>query len=62
MLKVLGDGGEGLIYSYPDIGDKEALDYFPSLAAKFLIEAIRECGEDVELYCLSGKWNSSHSC
>ena len=48
VLKVLGSGGEGLIYSYPDIKDKEALDYFPLLAAKFLTGAIETCGEDVE--------------
>ena len=48
VLKALGKDGEGLIYSYPDIGDKNALEYFPAMAAKILDEVISACGDDVE--------------
>jgi len=48
VLKVLGSDGEGMIYSYPDIGDQEALHYFPSLAAKILVDAITICGKNVK--------------
>lgn len=45
---VLGKAGEGMIYSYPDIGGQDALDYFPKLAAQSLTNAIKQCGEDME--------------
>ena len=47
VLKVLGADGEGLIYSYPDIGDQDAMSYFPALAAKILIAATTSCGTNV---------------
>jgi ABC-type branched-subunit amino acid transport system substrate-binding protein len=48
VLKVLGADGEGMIYSYPDIGDQEALNYFPTLAAKILVDATTICGNNVQ--------------
>jgi ABC-type branched-subunit amino acid transport system substrate-binding protein len=42
VLEVVGSGGEGLIYSYPDIPD-EALHHFPRLAAQVLSHALQSC-------------------
>lgn len=48
VLKAIGQYGEGLIYSYPDIGAKDALQHFPRLAAKILAEAVTGCKESVD--------------
>lgn len=48
VLTTVGGYGEGLIYSYPDIGDKNALDYFPSLASQMLAAVVKACGTDAE--------------
>ena len=42
VLNVVGTGGDGLIYSYPDI-DEEAPYYYPRLATEMLNYAIQEC-------------------
>ncbi len=58
VLKVIGNGKERITYSYPDIGGKEALDYFPTLAAKTILDAIGKCGNDATCsknYMLSRK-------
>lgn len=47
VLNVVGAAGEGLVYSYPDIGTEEALHYFPTLAAKILVAAVSKCGAAV---------------
>lgn len=47
VLTAMGKAGEGFIYSYPDIGTQDALDYFPGLAAKMLGAAVTACGSDV---------------
>lgn len=47
-VKAMGRHGEGFVYSYPDIGDQDALDYFPGLAAKMLGAAVSACSTDVE--------------
>lgn len=46
VLKMVRKEGEGLIYSYPDIGDKIALEYFPELAARILSAAVAKCGSN----------------
>lgn len=43
VLKAVGPYGEGMIYSYPAIGDKEALEHFPALAAQILLRALKKC-------------------
>lgn len=48
VLRALGQDGEGLIYSYPDIGSEDAIQHFPTLAAKILIKAIKACGENID--------------
>ena len=37
-----------LIYSYPDIGDNEAISYFPRIALELLLTAAKNCGNNVE--------------
>ncbi|RMD87407.1 MAG: hypothetical protein D6808_01500 [Candidatus Dadabacteria bacterium] len=44
ILDAVGTFGEGLLYSYPKIGDKDALKYFPRLAAKIVNEIVGQCG------------------
>lgn len=44
VLGSVGSQGEGLFYSYPAIGEHEALAYFPQLATKILEKAITQCG------------------
>lgn len=46
VLTAVGKAGEGIIYSYPDIGSADALDYFPSRAAAMLAEVVKNCGQD----------------
>lgn len=53
VLEVEGHSVDGLVYSYPDISDKDAIAYFPKLAADILFEAIRSCGNDTS--CVSSK-------
>lgn len=48
VLNALGKDGEGLIYSYPDIGDSNALEHFPLMAADILDKVISTCGENVD--------------
>ena len=58
VLRALGKDGEGLLYSYPDIGEEDALNRFPNLAVQYLVDAVAKCGEDVECargYLLSTK-------
>jgi len=45
VLETAGKHGEGLIYSYPDIGEKEASEHFPALAAEILFSAVEACGD-----------------
>lgn len=42
VLSVVGSGGEGLIYSYPDIPE-EALHHYPRLAARVVADAVQDC-------------------
>ncbi|MBN8550074.1 MAG: ABC transporter substrate-binding protein [Deltaproteobacteria bacterium] len=51
-LAAMGKYGEGFVYSYPDIGSADALDYFPGLAAKIMGEAASSCGENID--CIRG--------
>ena len=43
VLNAMGPQGEGLTYSYPDIGERDALEYFPEVAARILVSALNEC-------------------
>jgi hypothetical protein len=48
LLAVEKQNAESVRYSYPDIGDESAVEYFPYLAAKMLIAAAIPCaGEPV---------------
>lgn len=47
VLKALGADGEGMIYSYPDIGENEALSLFSGLAAKILVDTAKECSNQI---------------
>ncbi len=42
--KALLGNGDGLLYSYPDIGGRKALDVFPQKAAALLAEGLTHCG------------------
>lgn len=59
VLKVVGAQGENLFFSYPDIGDRDALDYFPKKASEMLIAAIDSCREDIE--CLKNYIKTNYS-
>lgn len=49
VLEAVGKYGEGLLFSYPQIGDKEALDYFPTLAVEIMNALVAACGStDIE--------------
>jgi ABC-type branched-subunit amino acid transport system substrate-binding protein len=46
VLETSGAAAERIVYSYPDIGDNEALEYFPKLAATMLLKAANACAYD----------------
>jgi branched-chain amino acid transport system substrate-binding protein len=48
ILKILKNSDEALIYSYPDIDNQEALQYFPSLAAKIILDAVKKCADRID--------------
>lgn len=48
VMMALGQGSDKLIYSYPDIGQEEALHYFPAVAAKLLVRAAVGCNGEVQ--------------
>ncbi|MCB0318575.1 MAG: ABC transporter substrate-binding protein [Bdellovibrionales bacterium] len=48
ILEVLGEQGNGLIYSHPDIGEDDALSYFSNKAANILYNEITNCKADSE--------------
>lgn len=48
VMNALGVDGEKLIYSYPDIGDQDALNYFPTMATKILVNAAKACSGEVK--------------
>lgn len=49
VLNAVGESGEGLLYSYPDIeGDEEALHYFPRRASEILSAIVTKCGANPE--------------
>ena len=56
LLAAEGPHAEGLIYSYPVIGDQEALTYFPRRAAQILSEKVKECGG--RFACVEQSFNS----
>jgi ABC-type branched-subunit amino acid transport system substrate-binding protein len=41
----LGELGRNLVYSYPDIGEEDALDHFPKKALSLLTQSTARCGE-----------------
>ena len=45
VLEVVGVHGDGLIFSYPDIGTKDAAYHFPEIAASMLAKATQECAD-----------------
>ncbi len=45
VAEAVGEAGEGLIVSYPDIGEESALVHFPKLAAKILADGLKACTE-----------------
>jgi ABC-type branched-subunit amino acid transport system substrate-binding protein len=46
VLKANVGALEGLLYTYPDIGADDALEYFPRRGAEILAEAVRVCRGD----------------
>ncbi len=59
VLKVVGENGKNMIYSYPDIGEKEALEVFPKLAAELLVNAAIPCAGNNE--CMIKKLTSENT-
>lgn len=53
VLRAVGALGEGVIYSYPAIGQEDALTYFPRLAAQILDLAVAECPSQDEACVLA---------
>ena len=47
VLRMLGQYSKNLIYSYPDIGKHEALEFFPTQATEILLKAVSICRDDV---------------
>ena len=56
VMKTVGSDG-GLVYSFPDIGEEEAIRTFPRNAARLLVAAIGLCGDDPT--CLQAKLRMS---
>jgi ABC-type branched-subunit amino acid transport system substrate-binding protein len=48
VLKAVGNKYNSLVYSYPDIGDKDALEFFPQKAMEMLSGAVKACQEKVD--------------
>lgn len=49
VLTAISSFGEGLYYSYPVIGEQEALKYFPAKAAQIVRAVVSKCGsKDIE--------------
>lgn len=48
VLEAVGSYSGVLVYSYPDIGGEDALEYFPKKAMQMLSVAVNSCGEDVD--------------
>ena len=46
VIKTEGEAANGLAYSYPAIGETNAVSYFPQVGANLLFNAIRKCGPD----------------
>ncbi len=44
VLLAVGEYGEGLLYSYPKIGQQEALEYFPRRAVEIVNSVVQKCG------------------
>lgn len=57
LLVAEGQAADGLIYSYPYI-ERDALEYFPYLAAQMVNSAVRQCADD--LVCIRKEWNNSN--
>lgn len=52
VLEAAGEYGNGVIYSYPAIGDENALTYFPKTAAILLQNAIKSCSASLSTDCV----------
>jgi ABC-type branched-subunit amino acid transport system substrate-binding protein len=48
VANVLGASGTRLRYSYPDIGNQDALDYFPKQASILFSQIVESCGRDAD--------------
>lgn len=48
ILNVEGTSADGLLYSYPAIGELNAVGYFPRRGAELLFETIRSCNKDTD--------------
>lgn len=59
VLKALGADGDDMIYSYPDIGENEALSFFSTMAAKILVNAAKDCKNQIQCIITSITNNSS---
>lgn len=60
VLTAVGSDGEGLMYSYPKIGDKIAIRYFPTIAAEMVDYVTDKCpdqNDECVLKQLSSKYN-----
>jgi ABC-type branched-subunit amino acid transport system substrate-binding protein len=51
VLEAVGKDGEGLLYSYYDIGDADAVSLFSGQAAELLIKAAEACPQD-DVLCI----------
>ena len=48
VIGVNGQSVESLLYSYPDVGDTDAIQYFPRVAAQILFANVTKCAGNLE--------------